>query len=347
MSQGSKVHKTLENEVHQTVPIKVTTKEDGWGLRIWNTIQGLRTLQETGKTRELQVWGVLDGLVVTGVIDELSYICPKPELEESDESGSIDKDALPLDQASITNFLLSNSSQDNGRDVLKDINPLPKKTSRVYITDVKTRTVKSIPTGPAFRPTRMQLMLYHRLFSDLATNKTDSTILFDRFGLNPTQPFSDSFIAQISNVSEIFYDAPSDSDSSNEGPSPNPTTQESMQLILDHNSLSQLWVFMIEEFQRAMPQGLESIGNVLQAEYHAQSDGKVMGNKTFLYDDDIMQAYLKDELRWWRGEREAQGVCIEEAYKCRSCEFADDCSWRKERIEESTARHRARTRSVV
>lgn len=347
MRQGSKVHKTLENEVHQTVPVNIDTKEDAWGLRIWNIIQGLRTLQETGITRELEVWGVIDGLVVNGVIDELSYICPDRELEEATESCLNNKDALPTDQASITNFLQSDRSQNSGRGVLQDINTLLKKTSRVYITDVKTRTLKAVPKGPSFRPTLMQLMLYHRLFSDMATNKTDSEILFDRYDLNPTQPFSDKFIAQISSISETFYDAPSDSEKTIEGPSSNPTTQDSMQLILDHNSLSELWVFMIQEFQRAMPKGLDSIGNVLKAEYRAQSDGTIMGIKTFLYDDDIMQTYLDDELRWWKGERAAQGVCVEEAYKCRSCKFADDCSWRKERIEESTERHRARTRSVV
>ena len=346
MKQGSKVHKTLENEVHQTVPVDIDTKEDAWGLRIWNIIQGLRTLQETGITRELEVWGVIDGLVVNGVIDELSYICPDRELEEATGS-CLNKNALPTDQTSITHFLQSDSSQNNGRGVLQDLNTLLKKTSRVYITDVKTRTLNAVPKGASFRPTLMQLMLYHRLFSDMATNKTDSAILFDRYNLNPTQPFSDKFIAQISSISETFYDAPSDSEKSNKGHSSDPTAQDSMQLILDHNSLSELWVFMIQEFQRAMPKGLDSIGSVLKAEYRAQSDGTVMGIKTFLYDDDIMQAYLDDELRWWRGERAAQGVCVEEAYKCRSCEFADDCSWRKERIEESTERHRARTRSVV
>ena len=57
MKQGTKIHKALEDEVHRMEPVTILTKEDGWGLRIWNVIQGLRTLKETGCTRELEIWG--------------------------------------------------------------------------------------------------------------------------------------------------------------------------------------------------------------------------------------------------------------------------------------------------
>ena len=35
----------------------------------------------TGLTRELEVMGVVDGEVIIGIIDELSYACPDEELE--------------------------------------------------------------------------------------------------------------------------------------------------------------------------------------------------------------------------------------------------------------------------
>jgi len=105
MRQGSRVHKVLEEQVHQVVPIQVKTKEDGWGLRIWNTIQGLRTLRSTGITRELEIWGVLHGQVVTGILDELSYTCPDPELEAHVETKrSEGKVRMPSNQKSVKAF---------------------------------------------------------------------------------------------------------------------------------------------------------------------------------------------------------------------------------------------------
>lgn len=342
MKQGSKVHKTLEDQVYTIVEVDIRTKEDAWGLRIWNVIQGLKTLRDTGMTRELEVWGVFDGLVVNGVLDELSYICPDRELEEG--TAKPNKDTIPEDQTSITSFLSSDGGNKNHPGGVKNLKDIIKKTSRIYVTDVKTRGAKSIPKGASFRPTLMQLMIYHRLLSDLATNKVNANVVFDRYELDCAAPFSDSFIAQIGNLNEAFFDAPLDPKLNDDDLSP---TQDSMQILLEHNSLQQLWALMIQEFQHTMPVGVKSIGNVLKAEYRAQGSGDVLGIKTFLYDDNVMQKYLDDEMSWWKGEREAQGVCIEEAYKCGFCEFAEECSWRREKIDEATQAHRTRTRSQV
>lgn len=343
MRQGSKVHKTLENQVHREVRVDIKTKEDAWGLRIFNIIQGLRTLRNRGMTRELEVWGIIDGQIVNGVIDELSYICPDRELEEASGPTVIDKN-LPAEA--------------NGG-VLKSLRSLVKKTSRVYITDVKTRGVRKIPQGASFRPTLMQLMLYHRLLSDLADSRTDPAIFFDRYNLQPNVPFSDAFLAQVAAIIEVddtFDDVPSKppspSDevpsSSSAEPESSSTTisQDNVQLILSHNSLQQLWTLMMDEFALTMSQGAASIGTVLKVEYRDQMDGTIIGMKTFLHDNDVLQSYLEDGMKWWKGEREARGVCVEEAYKCGSCDFAQDCDWRKNKIEEATEVYR-RTRSVV
>lgn len=348
MRQGSAVHKTLEDQVHRTVAIDIQSKEDAWGLRIWNIIQGLKTLRETGMTRELEVWGVVDGLVVNGIIDELSYICPDRELEEEVTArtahGKTSKSTPPADQPSITSFLKSASGQDPQAGVVGSLRSLIKKTSKIYLTDVKTRGAKSIPKGASFRPTLMQLMLYHRLLSDLATDKVNTSVLFNRYGLDASASFSDEFIAQIGGLNEVFYVANSELADGQDLPI---SSQDSIELLLGHNSIRQLWSLMIQEFRRTLPAGVDSIGNVLKAEYRDQADGSILGIKTFLYDADVMQSYLDDGLSWWKGEREAQGVCIEEAYKCRICEFAEDCTWRKAKIDEAMQAHRTRSKSVV
>ncbi|KAL8823453.1 MAG: hypothetical protein Q9191_005845 [Dirinaria sp. TL-2023a] len=339
MKQGSAVHKTLEDQVHRTVEVEIKKSEDAWGLRIWNIIQGLRTLRETGMTRELELWGIVDGQVVNGVIDELSYMCPDRELEEASEKPK--QDAPSEDQATIDDFLRGNGGQSMERGFLKRLSARQKKTPRIYLIDVKTRGVKSVPKGASFRPTMMQLMLYHRLLSNLATNKVDSSVLFARYALDPNAAFSDSFVAQIGNLNEIYYDASSDL-SPLDPEEPPPSTQDSMSILLEHNSLAQLWQLMIQDFEKTMPDGVNSVGKVLKAEYRGQADGELMGTKTFLYDERILQDYLEDEMRWWKGERDARGVDISEAYKCGYCEFAEECTWRKNKIEEATEAHRKR-----
>ncbi|KAI9830846.1 MAG: hypothetical protein M1819_005371 [Sarea resinae] len=344
MRQGSAVHKVLEDQVHETVAIDVQTKEDAWGLRIWNVIQGLRTLRQTGMTRELEIWGTVDGMVVNGIIDELSYQCPDQPLEKEVEpyikSAPNDCDTPITDpnQATMINFLTSHRAMDAEHLTSETTQTRSQTRSKIYLTDVKTRGTKTLPAKASFRPTMLQLMLYHRLLSNLATNRVDANTLWHRYQLNASEKFSDAFIAQVGSLNGACNDTTIETASHTNDPSGDP-----MDVLLANNSLAQLWDLMIKEFQNTMPAGTNSIGKVLEAEYRNQSNGSILGTKTFLYDDDLLQRYLEDEMKWWKGEREARGVVIEEAYKCRICEFADECSWRVAKIEEATRNHRARS----
>lgn len=348
MKQGSAIHKVLEDQVHTTVAVDIKSKEEVWGLRLWNVIQGLKTLRDTGMTRELEIWGIVDGLVVNGVIDELSYLCPEPELEEAEEKPNNAKGTPAADQRPITDFLSQSTLESHGTDAFNKLrSSVPEKPPKIYITDVKTRGAKTIPKGPSFRPTLMQLMLYHRILSDFATNKVIADVIFDRYALEADAPFSDGFIAQMGSLNEDDNLLALDNPPTTQEDSAPPTPQDSVTVLLAHNSLRQLWTLMMQEFARTFPAGAKSIGNVLQTEYRTPTDGAILGNKTFLYDDKVMEEYLGSEMMWWRGERPAEGVCIEEAYKCRTCDFFDECSWRRNKIEEATLKMRERKSSVV
>lgn len=356
MKQGSALHKTLEDEVHRTIAIDVKRKEDAWGLRIWNVIQGLRTLRETGMTRELEVWGIIDGLVVNGGIDELSYLCPDRELEATILSEKQDSTAsLPPDQRTITELLSPHGSSNlkagsHGARSQPQASESSLFGQRVYITDTKTRSSTSLPKGASLRPTSMQLMLYHRLLCNLSIGNIDSNALFSRYQLDAHSPFTDAFTAQIGEIDdEIFYDVPDNTqihnaDSETDALPPRKDQGDALSLLLAHNSLHRLFSLLLSEFRTTFPLGTESISNILTASYRSTSDGEVIGQRTFLMDEKVLGKYLEDELRWWRGEREAKGVSVEEAYKCGYCEFAEGCDWRKGKVEEAKERARLRGR---
>lgn len=276
MKKGSAIHKKLEDQVHTTVPVEVTTKEEGWAIRIWNVIQGLRTLRETGMTRELEIWGMIDGEIVCGIIDQLSYECPDPEMEASAEeyyaNATAARQALPEYQTSVTDYLLS-PSRKKGRKV-SDLaqsdqprephtpNPSQQRPSterKIYMTDTKTRGIdRSIPTvsSASFRPTHLQLHIYFHLLNRL--NTTDEiTIekLASRYDLDPNRTFSETFIAEVGGLNDQFYDvltsqgsSGDSSTNSNRPPSPSSlhdeSSQDSTSILLSHNNLSDLWSLM-------------------------------------------------------------------------------------------------------
>jgi exonuclease V len=334
MKRGTVVHETLEKEVHDFVPIQVKTKEDKFGLKIWNIIQGLRCLRLTGMTREVEVWGIIDGELVNGIIDELSYSLPEADLEKISEVAREEKKTGNGTTVSLSvqpsNALFGDTGMlDHWLGSLE-----PGKT--VYITDVKTRGVKSIPSGATLRPTYMQLMLYRKLLAALASNSVDADFVFARYNLDPLEPFSPVFISEVNRTG---FDLPQ-SDSDGESPSVGDTHSTSMGELDVHNNLSALWSLMISEFSRAIP--FASISNVLRAEFRWTRTGDIIGSHMFLYDDSVLTEYISSGMSWWKGKRTAQGVEVEEAFKCRSCDFADTCTWRIGKVEEATLKHRMR-----
>ncbi|KAK6957223.1 hypothetical protein Daesc_000005 [Daldinia eschscholtzii] len=325
MRGGTRVHQTLEDQVHTTVEVSIATKEEAFALRMWNVIQGLRTLRDTGMTRELEVWGIIEGQVVNGIIDEVSHESPNAAFEQE------------LSQLESPNgFATSDSNQQTS--ILDFLRPPPKK---IYLTDVKTRGSDRLPTGAALRPARVQLFLYHRLLGEMASGVVDFTAILDRYGLTADALFSDTFMAQVGDLhDEVFYDADSDAGGAS---SPGSTrggcnsdwsdssSNKLPQDLIKYRSISQMLPLLQSELRETFPQGAATLGELLAVQYRHRDDGRILGNNAFPNDPEALEGYLRENLKWWRGERDPDGVSIEETYKCRSCEFAERCQWRKDK----------------
>ena len=317
MKQGSRVHRDLEAQVHDIVPIEVETREDAFGLRIWNVIQGLRTLRTTGLTRELEVWGVLDGEVINGVIDELSYTCPDPDFEKALEASREDPAASrPPNQLSIKDFFAQRSSSSTSAPA--NSAPPPK----IYLTDIKTRTTNTLPQGAALKTVRLQLQLYHHLLRALAAGTVPGEAIFSRYQLDSAAPLSASVAAALTALESASTPSPPPTSASS--PSP-PTT------------LSTLWATLAAELA-ATP----APSAVLHASFRAQADGTPLGSAVFAADEAALGAHVARALAWWRGTRPPRGVDVEDAFKCRACEFAEGCAWRAGKVREAVRRSRAR-----
>lgn len=372
------MHKTLEDEIYTTVPVEIKTKEDAWGLRIWNVIQGLRMLREYGITREMEVWGLVDGQIVNGIIDQLSYECPDSELEATAESyyaNAVEsRAALPEYQMSLSDYLLSTSGggmslSEWGQGHNEPEQTAPVETNvpqavynlpRIYVTDVKTKASRSVPTvkSSGFRPTHLQLHLYYHMLNRLITSD-DVTIdvLAARYDFDAGKAFTDGFVSEVGGLNDQFFDALS-SQESETIETQNDDSQDSTGLLLSHNNLSQLWSLMIHQLRltflppadaegiapsipsQTQPELLQEyqtlVSPVLTARYLSSAadealERRHLGSRSFLYDPTSLTSYLSDQMTWWRGERDPRGVDIMDAWKCRICEFRDECSWRQER----------------
>ncbi|KAK3319018.1 exonuclease V [Apodospora peruviana] len=369
MKRGSEVHEKLEREVYTPVAIDVRKREDAFGLKVWNIIQGLRTLRDNGLARELEVWGLIDGNVVNGIIDGLSYENPDPELEEdvvSSRGGS-----QSSQQAGVSEFFPTGTAADK----------------MVFITDVKTRATKTPPSQTQVRGTIIQLFLYHRFLSEMASDKLDYVRVFERYGLNVDEAFSDAFMAQIGALHEEIFAMSSeeeDADTSINTWSTNSEVESAAttdyvsaissplklaDTTIKYRTLRALLPLLKFEIQLTFPKGASSVGQIVAVEYRYRQrgrrgvqeikkeeddeedddeeaerkrrNGSVICVNSHFVEQEILDLYLKDNMQWWRGEREPRGVALDEAFKCRTCEFIGDCEWRDKLDQEALRKAKA------
>ncbi|PNP46921.1 hypothetical protein TGAMA5MH_01874 [Trichoderma gamsii] len=343
MKQGSKVHKKLEDEVHTTVKIEIVQKEDGFALRLWNLVQGLRTLRDTGLTRELEVWGFVDGNLVNGVIDDISYDNPNPDFE--------------------TELSNQGSQPSEGQSMISDYFPPPKSTNKakasdrkIFLADIKTRGTLT-PISPAIiRPAKIQLLLYHRFLSVMAADQLDFFKIYRRYGLDADVRFSDTFMSQIGELhDEIFFDSPTSSaEEFREIASRGGETQDDSHTalgsdsapgapdLLKYGTLRELLPLVKHEIGLTFPRGADSLGHILCVKYVYREDGRELNTHDFPVSPQTLDTYLAGDMSWWRGDRKPKGVAIEEAFKCSTCEFAAGCTWRMGMDQERVKRTQER-----
>ncbi|KAF8346993.1 exonuclease V a 5' deoxyribonuclease-domain-containing protein [Amanita rubescens] len=173
------VHKELELELGlKQVQVLTTSQEERWALRVLNFITGIEAILANGYTpikRELPVFGVVHDQIIVGVIDEVKY--------HIYSNSKADLVSLPSDntsQAHLDEYFICRS------------NPTEEKFNVLQLLDTKTRRTDSLPSPEDALPSRLQLMLYYRMLSDLVSESSpfDFSSLWDKLRLDSGQIFS-------------------------------------------------------------------------------------------------------------------------------------------------------------
>ncbi|EWC46851.1 hypothetical protein DRE_03863 [Drechslerella stenobrocha 248] len=356
MEAGSRIHKEKEEEVHIVVPVSVTTQQDKWGLQIWNMIQGLESLRRTGLTRELGVWGWIDGIFIKGIIDEVRLT--KYDRSEDDEyfTESLEDigDEVSWEKAQLPDKTTNTPSataipagervgegdRPIGPDVVAPMRQAPilefaapdatSTSQSAYILDLKTRNVPRIPPAGSSqaKSVYLQLMLYRHLLNGMITATSGSIIekVCEQNNIPIDEPFSDQLLADLANLGAM-----------NDG------NGDDIDVLLENNSVRQLYTV----FHKKLQQTIKTVEPHLAVIYRLQADGEFLDAAEYTADDQILQEHIDNVMSWWRGERTTVGVDIEEAWKCNRCEYAEYCSWRLDKIQETTATVRRRRKGAA
>ncbi|TPX42206.1 hypothetical protein SeLEV6574_g05715 [Synchytrium endobioticum] len=193
-----------------------------------------------------------------------------------------------------------------------------------HVRDTKTRVRRSLPPEESQRPSRLQVAVYRRFFMEMA--RLDRDFVLERLDLDPQKELGSAVVEQllIMGLSLGVATRPLSPISPNDGPprAHFPPTCPDTWTIAELFRVTTSYFGMIP-----------SISPLLELSYVHQYSGDVIGTVEFDYDEVDLNNMLSRTSSLFTGQREAVGVEVDEAYKCRGCDYAEQCRWRIERAD--------------
>ena len=179
-------------------------------------------------------------------------------------------------------------------------------TFQFDIFELKTRQRKTVPGASQKVTHDLQVMLYKQLFDDLISGKTTIELIEKHMRLDADKQFG---LDVMSEVDGHKFSVPA-------------------------GNLRQLFKLLVDTMS-CMPRISQ-----LYIEYCYQEDESTIEFHQVRQRPEWFKQIYKRYIEYWRGERGACGVDIEDAWKCHSCDYNEICEWRRRKSDECRANNK-------
>ncbi|KAF9469771.1 exonuclease V [Collybia nuda] len=374
--QGKAIHKELEREIRlEELQVDISSNEERWALRLVNMLVCLKILLTEGKIREMPVFGIVQDQLIVGIIDEIdkrpqgSYHTDILQLSPKMANGT------PSSPKTSTSEFLPSTATDLGasRDyfVFQNMRHASFSSQQhiLHLVDTKTRRSNTLPLFEDTLPSRIQLMLYHRLLKELmsVSEPFNFTYLWDRLHLRSSETFSTRFLvqagllvenstfpmtsldglaktwaetvqqAQVTTVDPnltIIYRLQSHLNSKGKGKMRARDTIAELGITLEERDLARAIEASLSDTLHNSASNLVDSAAQSPADAEIGLDTMIIGTKEFIYNEDFLDKHLAHILRWWHGHRKPEGVSLQNSRRCFSCEYESHCEWREQKAAE-------------
>ncbi|KAB0387358.1 hypothetical protein FD755_002314 [Muntiacus reevesi] len=168
-------------------------------------------------------------------------------------------------------------------------------SGELELVELKTRGNPVLPSDAQKKKDSFQVSLYKYIFDAMVQGKVTAASLIHHTKLHPEKPLGPSVLRH---AQQGGYSVKSLGDL--------------IELVFLSLTLSDLPLI-----------------DSLKIEYVHQKTATVLGTEIVAFEEKEMRSKVQHYMTYWMGHREPQGVDVEEAWKCRMCNFADICEWKK------------------
>ncbi|XP_075052876.1 exonuclease V [Mixophyes fleayi] len=167
------------------------------------------------------------------------------------------------------------------------------------LRELKTRVSPTLPRSAQKKGHKFQVSLYKLLFDDMVSGALQPDVFIEHLKLRPEQELGPQ-------VKEHAFKSG--------------LTVSTLRDILELTCLNLTF------------SDLPTIDS-LKLEYCYQGDGSLLGYDVVTFEKECVMEQVRFYLSYWKGLREVQGVDIEDAWKCRMCDYANICEWRTQKAK--------------
>ncbi|XP_071946595.1 exonuclease V-like isoform X2 [Antedon mediterranea] len=176
------------------------------------------------------------------------------------------------------------------------------KQGELELVELKTRKMQRAPSKAQHKTHSLQVMIYKYLFDALVKGSLSRDTILTHLSLDPDKPLGKA--------------------------------------VLDHGKTRGLECSLFGELLdvvllRFQFSDLPLIDS-LKLEYCYQATCASFASKHVEMNADWLDKTLKHYLKFWNGEREPEGVDVEEAWKCGFCAYYDGCEWVEKKTKQLT-----------
>nr|XP_022286184.1 exonuclease V-like isoform X4 [Crassostrea virginica] len=174
----------------------------------------------------------------------------------------------------------------------------------IDLIELKTRLSSTMPSRSQRKQHNFQVSVYKTLFDDLVQGKVSKQFMASTLKINLHKELGDSIRGHAEKQFVVI------------------------------KSLNDLMDIIFHKIQT-----LTCISQVF-IEYVHQESKQTIGHMEVEYDAVKVSDLYKKYVKFWRGNRRADGVDIEDAWKCQRCDFNSICEWRKKKSAECEQRNK-------
>ncbi|XDA69802.1 hypothetical protein R6Z07F_000175 [Ovis aries] len=168
-------------------------------------------------------------------------------------------------------------------------------SGELELAELKTRGNPVLPSDAQKKKDCFQVSLYKYIFDAMVQGKVTAASLIHHTKLHPEKPLGPSVLRH---AQQGGYSVKSLGDL--------------IELVFLSLTLSDLPLI-----------------DSLKIEYVHQETATVLGTEIVTFEEKEVRSKVQHYMTYWMGHREPQGVDVEEAWKCRMCNYADICEWKK------------------